>query len=313
MVAALTGSGYRARAGERLPADHRRGIGHRGGRMVDGMARAVLRPVRSMMRRALSAAGLVALPSAQWQALRESRTLRNVHKKDVTEIEELYRAFVFPDLPRDPARAEILHNLHGTTVGEAIHIVHYLHRALAVPGDICEFGCNEGATSRLLAHEIKPHEARRLWLFDSFEGLPAPTEKDRLIDDIAGRGSMAAYAGDMRAHEDQVREKLALAGFPAARTRIVKGWIDQTLAQPDVPVQVAFAYVDFDFYEPIRLALEFLDRTMPPGGFVVVDDYGFFSEGAQLAVDEFVAARGDRWALTMPHPAAGKFCILDRS
>jgi hypothetical protein len=124
---------------------------------------------------------------------------------------------------------------------------------------------------------------------------------------------MAADAGDMRAHEAQVREKLALAGFPPARTRIVKGWIDSTLARPDVPAAVAFAYVDFDFYDPIKLALEFLDRTMPAGGFAVVDDYGFFSEGAQLAVDEFVAARAGRWTRTMPHPAAGKFCILARS
>ena len=109
-----------------------------------------------------------------------------------------------------------------------------------------------------------------------------------------------------------MRDKLALVPFPPSRTRIVKGWIDRTLAGPDVPGAVAFAYVDFDFYEPIRLALAFLDRVMPPGGFVVVDDYGFFSEGAQLAVDEFVAAWGGGWTLHMPVPAAGKFCILER-
>jgi len=117
----------------------------------------------------------------------------------------------------------------------------------------------------------------------------------------------------MRAAEEQVKAKLALVPFPPARTRIVKGWIDKTLAGPDVPLQVAFAYVDFDFYEPIRDALLFLDRTMPVGGFVVVDDYGFFSEGAQLAVDEFVAAAGGRWRLHMPVPAAGHFCTLERA
>jgi hypothetical protein len=276
------------------------------------MTPSVMRPMRALVRRGLEAAGLVTLPLREWQRLREGMTLRNVHRKDVIEIEELYRSFVFPDLPHDPGRAEILHNLHGTTVGEGVHIVHYLHRALLVGGDVCEFGCNEGATSRLLANEILPHPDRRLWLFDSFEGLPAPGEKDRLIDDIAGTGSMAAYQGDMRAHEDQVRDKLALVPFPPQRTRIVKGWIDKTLATADVPGEVAFAYVDFDFYDPIRLALEFLDRTMPAGGFAVVDDYGFFSEGAQLAVDEFVAARSMRWRRLMPHPAAGKFCILER-
>lgn len=274
------------------------------------MANPLLSPLRALARRALAAAGLVAVPWEMWDDL---RTMRRVHKGDVVEIEALYRRFVFPDLPQDEKRAEILHNLHGTTVGEAVHIVHYLHRALLVPGDICEFGCNEGATSRLLAHEILPAVDRRLWLFDSFEGLPAPSEKDRLIDDIAGLGSMARYQGDMRAREEQVRDKLALVPFPASRTRIVKGWLEQTLAGPDVPERVAFAYVDVDFYEPIRDALRFLDTRMPRGGFVVVDDYGFFSEGAQLAVDEFVAAGAGRWTMHMPLPAAGHFCILERT
>ena len=36
-----------------------------------------------------------------------------------------------------------------------------------------------------------------LHLFDSFEGLPMPTERDQLKDDIFALGSMAAYAGAM--------------------------------------------------------------------------------------------------------------------
>lgn len=265
--------------------------------------------LRSIARTALGHLGYVAVQHDQWQHL---RTMRAVHKKDVVEIEELYRRFVFPDLPQDGRRADALHELHGTTVGEAIYIVHHLHQALAVAGDVCEFGCNEGATSRLLAQEILPDPTRTLWLFDSFAGLPAPTEKDRLIDDIAGLGSMAAYRGQMRAAEDQVRGKLALASFPPTRARLVKGWINETLARPEVPTAVCFAYVDFDFYEPIWDALMFLDRVMPPGGRIVVDDYGFFSEGAQLAVDEFVAASAGRFVRHMPLPMAGKFCILER-
>lgn len=274
------------------------------------MSGMLTRALRSTMRGALERAGHVAVPIEAWNEL---RNMRRIHKQDVVEIEELYRSFVFPDLPRDPARAEALHHLHGTTVGEAVHIVHYLHRSLdAVAGDVCELGCNEGHTSRLIASELRDRPDRALWLYDSFEGLPPPTEKDRLIDDIAGRGSMAAYAGDMRAREDQVLDKLALVPFPAERTRIVKGWINQTLAAGQHPPQVAFAYVDFDFYEPIKVALEFLATAMPPGGHIVVDDYGFFSEGAQLAVDEFVAASNGTFVLHMPHPAAGKFCTLER-
>jgi O-methyltransferase len=264
--------------------------------------------LRSTASKVLGRLGYVAVPHQEWQHL---RTMRSVHKGDVVEIEELYRHFVFPDLPRDARRADALHDLHGTTVGEAIYIVHHLHRALAVAGDVCEFGCKEGATSRLLAQEILPHRDRTLWLFDSFEGLPEPSEKDRLIDDIAGLGSITAYRGHMRATADQVRDKLAEVPFPPERTRLIKGWIGETLATPDVPTSVCFAYVDFDFYEPIRDALAFLGRTMPPGGRIVVDDYGFFSEGAQVAADEFVTTAAGRFVRHMPLPMAGKFCILE--
>jgi hypothetical protein len=270
----------------------------------------MVKALRRAVSQSLAHAGYTAVATADWQAL---RTMRHVHRHDAAELEALYRRFVFPDLPTDPARAAVLYDLHGTTIGEGLYITAHLHRALAaVPGDVCEFGCNEGATSRLLASEIRADPTRTLWLFDSFEGLPEPSAKDRLIDDIAGLGSMGRYRGLMRAREDQVRDKLALVPFPPERTRIIKGWIDRTLATPDVPKQVAFAYVDFDFHDPIALALEFLDRTMAPGGAAVVDDYGFFSEGAQLAVDDFVAHAGGRWRLAMPLPEAGKFCVLEK-
>ncbi|WP_426955502.1 TylF/MycF/NovP-related O-methyltransferase [Muricoccus radiodurans] len=267
------------------------------------------RPVRQAASRLLARMGYVAVPAGEWQHL---RTMRRVHRNDVVEIEELYRTFLFPALPRDLGRIDAMHELHGTSVGEAVHIVHHLHKALEVEGDVCEFGCNEGATSRLLAHELLSHADRNLWLFDSFEGLPAPGKEDRLIDDIGGLGSIDRYEGTMRAREEQVRTKLESVGFPAERTRIVKGWIDQTLMGPSVPTQVSFAYIDFDFYEPIRLALQFLDRVMPPGGVIVVDDYGFFSAGAQAATDEFIAAAADRYTIHLPLSAAGKFCICER-
>jgi hypothetical protein len=268
-----------------------------------------LKRLRSLARRGIGQLRMLSVPRREWD---EMRILWRMHRHDMVELEELYRAFIFPDLPRNERRAELLQGLYGTTVGEGIHIIANLHAALAAPGDVCEFGCNEGHTSRLLASELLDIPGRRLWLFDSFEGLPAPSEKDRIIDDVANVGDPARYEGLMRAAEWQVRDKLAQVAFPDSRMRLVKGWLDQTLAGPDVPDQVAFAYVDVDFYEPIRDALAFLDRRMPPGGRIVVDDYGFFSEGAQLAVDEFVAARGGAFALRMPFHAAGKFCILER-
>ena len=239
------------------------------------------------------------------------RAMRDIHRHDVIEIEELYRRFVFPDLPRNEGRSQVLHELIGTTIGEAIYIIESLHKALQIPGDICEFGVAQGATSRLLASEIAATD-RNLWLFDSFEGLPEPGPEDKLINDIFNLGSMSKYKGTMASPETEVLNRLQSVNFPRGRTKLKKGWLKDTLSSSDLPHRVAFAYVDLDFYEPIKDALEFLNDRMLPGAKVVVDDYGFFSEGAQLAVDQFVAATEGRFKLELPLPFAGHFCVLHK-
>ena len=238
--------------------------------------------------------------------------MRKIHCNDAVEIEELYRQFVFPDLPPRVGRAELLNELIGTSIGEAIYIVRYLHDAMKVPGDICEFGVGQGATSALLAAEILPISERKLWLFDSFEGLPAPGPEDKLINDIFSLGSMTRYAGQMASPEAKVRDRLRLVGFPDIRTKVKKGWIKETIKDADVPDRVAFAYVDLDFYDPIKEALDFLAGRMRVGARIIVDDYGHFSAGAQLAVDQFVAKKQGGFQFEAPLPHAGHFCILSK-
>jgi O-methyltransferase len=253
---------------------------------------------------------------AELQQLRDRlaycQTMRDIHRQDAVEIEELYRTCLFHDLPRREGRTHELSELIGTTVSEAIYLIKHLYDSLTVPGDICEFGVAQGATSKLLASEILPQGNRSLWLFDSFEGLPAPSKEDHLIHDIFNLGTIERYQGTMVSPETEVLGKLAAANFPRERTKIKKGWIKDTIRTGDLPAQIAFAYVDFDFYDPIKDALEFVDSRMPAGGRIVVDDYGFFSAGAQLAVDRFAAAARNRFKFALPLPFAGHFCILSK-
>jgi hypothetical protein len=246
------------------------------------------------------------------ERFRLSEAMRDIHRQDAVEVEELYRHFLFTDLPKREGRARDLSDLIGTTVSEAVYVIKNLHDGLKVPGDICEFGVAQGATSKLLASEIMPLADRNFWLFDSFEGLPAPTKEDRLIHDIFKLGTMDKYKGTMASPETEVLGKLASVNFPRERIKVKKGWVKDAIKSGELPGKVAFAYVDFDFYDPIKDALEFLDTRMAAGGRIVVDDYGFFSEGAQLAVDQFVAAAGDRYKFEMPLPFAGHFCMLSK-
>lgn len=227
----------------------------------------------------------------------------------VGEMEDVFRHFLFTDLPDRPRRTELVSQLIGTQVCEAFYILSALNRALGLEGDICEFGVAQGATSALLANEIR--ESRKsLWLFDSFEGLPAPTAKDELIDDIFNLGTMAAYEGKMACSATEVRQRLDVIDFPSDRVVVVPGFIEETSKRARLPEQVCFAYIDFDFYEPILIALELIDSRLALGGTVIVDDYEFFSSGAKTAVAEFLDGRSGRYELTVPPTFAGHFCLL---
>ncbi len=234
------------------------------------------------------------------------------HSILVKEVEALSRELLFKELPPASGRAELLARLHGTTVVEAMYVIDCLHRSLPKPGGVCEFGVAQGATSAVISNEIRNTD-KELWLFDSFQGLPKPTEKDVLINDIFCLNSMDAYAGTMACPKDMVESRLREVGFPRERVNIVPGYFPASLKGIDPPEEICFAYIDFDFYEPIMLALRFLDERLAPGGYVVVDDYGFFSSGAQAAVDEFVAEKGDIYEFSLPCEAAGKFCILKKT
>jgi len=227
------------------------------------------------------------------------------------EIEALFAEKLYPDLPPRAGRTRMLSQLIGTSVSEALYILTFLHRSLSADGDVCEFGVAQGATSALLATEIGPTD-RHLWLFDSFEGLPAPSTKDVLIDDIFELGSIERYRGEMSVPESEVRRRLREVDFPPERTHVVRGFIEESVSRGELPGSVAFAYVDFDFFEPIRIALQLLHERLSPAGSIVVDDYGFFSAGAQAAVDEFLSGHEDCYDVVHPITGAGHFIVLTR-
>jgi len=226
-------------------------------------------------------------------------------------VEKLGRATIFPGLPQREGRQELMTQLQGTQLPEALHLVWHLNRTLRLEGEVCEFGIAQGATSALIANEIRERD-KDLWLFDSFEGLSKPTDRDILIDDIFSLGSIERYKGTMACAPKEVIDRLNSIKFPSERVKIVPGFIKKTAKYDSLPKEICFAYVDFDLYEPIKIALELLDSRLPVGGIAIVDDYGFFSTGVQAAVDEFVEARERRYAKTPSPEWAGHFCVLQR-
>lgn len=210
-------------------------------------------------------------------------------------------------------RPKLLARLLGTPPTEAYFIVQALSKCKDISGDVCEFGVAQGETSALIANEITQFDNKRLHLFDSFEGLPKPSDKDQLKDDIFSLGNIEAYTGTMSCPEDMVRTRLTAIAFPSTRYVIHKGFIEKTINDNKaMPKEVCFAYVDFDFYEPIKIALHFLHNVSPSGAIFIVDDYDFFSTGAKTAVDEFIDTHAGEYELFVPNTVYGHFAVLTK-
>jgi O-methyltransferase len=113
--------------------------------------------------------------------------------------------------------------------------------------------------------------------------------------------------------EAEMRARMTEIGIDSSAFRVMRGLFDSTVTDDRLPERICFAYVDFDFYAPIKTALEKLSPRLNPGGIIVVDDYGFFSKGAQTAVDEFVAVNSNLFQLEVPDYCADHFAILHRT
>lgn len=148
-----------------------------------------------------------------------------------------------------------------------------------VPGDVVEFGCYVGTTSVFLAGRLKA-TGRKLYLYDSFEGLPPKTGED---ESPAG---MQFKTGELLATKKQLIKNLKQANVPMPV--IKKGWFS-ALTEADVPERIAFAFLDGDYYHSVRDPLRLIWPRLAPGAIIVVDDYANEAlPGAARAVDEWL-------------------------
>jgi O-methyltransferase len=210
-------------------------------------------------------------------------------------------------------RLSIMKDLLGTPPSEAYFIINSIEKTRNIDGDICEFGVAQGITSQLIANEIIDIKNKKLHLFDSFEGLPSPTMKDELKDDIFNLGSMNAYKGTMNCPQELVLNRLNVLNFPLERTVIHKGFIEDLINEKvNFPLEVSFAYIDFDFYEPIKIVLDQLHSITKKDSIIMIDDYDFFSTGVKTAVSEFLEQHKDDYKFFVPDKIFGCFAILTK-
>jgi hypothetical protein len=159
-------------------------------------------------------------------------------------------------------------------------------------GDIVECGVWRGGSMMAVAKTLlaEGDASRTLYLYDTFEGMPPPSEKDIAFNGVTARAGYEHRAAKNEkwcyATLEDVQENLYSTGYPADKLVFVKGKVEETIPAT-LPGPLALLRIDTDWYESTRHELIYLYPLLRQHGFLIIDDYGHW-QGARKAVDEIL-------------------------
>jgi O-methyltransferase len=160
--------------------------------------------------------------------------------------------------------------------------------ARGVPGDLIETGVWRGGTTIFMRGILAAHGVadRRVWVADSFQGLPPP-DQERYPADAGDDLHAQPY---LAVSEEEVRAAFERYGLLDDQVRFLPGWFRDTL--PGLgDERFAVVRLDGDMYESTFVALEHLYPRLSPGGYLIVDDYGAL-ESCRRAVQDYREREG---------------------
>ena len=160
-------------------------------------------------------------------------------------------------------------------------------------GGLLECGVYKGGSMMTIALTLMAEGVtdRELFLLDTFEGMPAPDERDI---DLLGKPASEEFSKNklsdvsstwVNASLEDVKQTMALTGYPMERINFVKGLVENTIPEK-APERIALLRLDTDWYKSTIHELIHLYPRLAPKGIAIIDDYGHF-KGARKAVDEY--------------------------
>ena len=169
--------------------------------------------------------------------------------------------------------------------------VEYLVRH-QIAGDIVECGVWKGGSSMAAAMSLLRlgKDDKTLYLYDTYSGMPEPTEKDISIGGLDAReryrkARRAGYTNWDYASIEEVRENMYSTGYPPDRLVFVKGNVEDTIPRT-APERISLLRLDTDFYESTYHELKYLYPRLSEQGVLILDDYGHW-KGHREAVDRY--------------------------
>ncbi|MGB9853033.1 MAG: TylF/MycF/NovP-related O-methyltransferase [Candidatus Kapaibacteriota bacterium] len=163
-----------------------------------------------------------------------------------------------------------------------------------ITGDFVECGVWKGGSTMLMALTLlKMKETnRKIYLYDTFEGMTQPTELDYEVSNNNARAIdvwQKYQKNDFNewcfASLPEVKNNMKLTGYPENNLVFVKGRVEETIPKT-IPFEIALLRLDTDWYESTKHELLYLYPLLVKNGVLIIDDYGHWA-GAKKAVDEY--------------------------
>lgn len=167
-----------------------------------------------------------------------------------------------------------------------------------IPGDCVECGVWKGGSSMMMALVLleRGETSRRLFLYDTFEGMSQPTEEDRTFQGEAASDLLRSQRKEDEtsiwcySSLEEVRANIVSTGFPVSQIQFVQGKVEETLPLRR-PERVGILRLDTDWYVSTKTELELLYPLLETGGVLIIDDFGHW-EGARKAVTDYFGKKG---------------------
>lgn len=147
-----------------------------------------------------------------------------------------------------------------------------------IPGDIVEFGCYVGESSKYLRMMLDHHLSdKKLYVYDSFEGLPPLSKHEQ---------NTGWKPGTLKTSEDILLNNFYINGLKAPI--ITKGWF-KDIPENKIPEKICLAFLDGDFYDSIYDSLNKVYSKISKGGCILFHDYERSDlPGVKIAINDFL-------------------------
>lgn len=162
-----------------------------------------------------------------------------------------------------------------------------------IEGDFVEAGVWRGGSLIILKKLIEKYKLnKKIYGYDTFEGMPEPSEVDVKWNNISAAHKAKIKKDDWcKCSIEDVKKNILTVLNDLKDINLIKGLVEETLlVESNLPKKISLLRLDTNFYKSTKVELEILFPRLSKGAILIIDDYGNW-KGAKKAVDEFF---GDR-------------------